>query len=144
MKTAATAASEQIAEAKVRGGKETILVVEDEQPLRHLVKSVLEKYGYRVLEAVSGLAALAVWERHKNDIHLLLTDMVMPHGISGRELAQRLLNDKPELKVIYSSGYSLAMVGSDMVLREGLNFLQKPYHPAKLALAVRECLDREK
>ena len=65
----------------------------------------------------------------------------MPHGVSGRELAQRLRGDKPELKVIYSSGYSLAVVGGDMVLREGLNFLQKPYNPRKLAQAVRDCLD---
>ena len=62
--------------------------------------------------------------------------MVMPHGMSGRELAERLHAEKPGLKVIYSSGYSHAVVGNDMVLREGLNFLQKPYHPRKLAQAV--------
>jgi two-component system, cell cycle sensor histidine kinase and response regulator CckA len=128
-------------EPRVRGGTETVLVVEDETPLRVLVRSVLERYGYRVLEAVSGPAALAVWEQHKNEISLLLTDMVMPHGISGRELAERLLAAKPNLKVIYSSGYSLAVVGTDMVLQEGINFLQKPYHPRKLAQAVRDCLD---
>jgi CheY-like chemotaxis protein len=136
------AASDTTHETKVRGGKETVLVVEDEPPLRNLVRSVLERYGYRVLEAVSGVAALAVWERNRAEINLLLTDMVMPHGISGRELAQKLLAEKPGLKVIYSSGYSLAMVGSDMVLKEGLDFLQKPYNPSKLALAVRDCLDR--
>jgi two-component system cell cycle sensor histidine kinase/response regulator CckA len=126
----------------VRGGNETILLVEDEPPLRNLVRSVLERYGYRVLEAISGVAALAVWERSKGEIQLLLTDMVMPHGISGRELAAKLLAEKPALKVIYTSGYSLAMVGTDMVLKEGVNFLQKPYHPAKLATTVRDCLDR--
>jgi CheY-like chemotaxis protein len=137
----AALAEAQAAEPKVRGGKETILVVEDEPPLRVLVRSVLERYGYRVLEAVSGIAALSVWQQHKDEIHLLLTDMVMPHGISGRELAKKILSDKPNLKVIYSSGYSLAVVGTDMVLQEGLNFLQKPYHPRKLAQAVRDCLD---
>ena len=131
----------QTAAPAVRGGKETILLVEDEPPLRMLVRSVLERYGYRVLEAVSGVAALTVWQQHQNEIQLLLTDMVMPHGVSGRELARRLLIEKPALKVIYSSGYSLAVVGTDMVLQEGLNFLQKPYHPRKLAQAVRDCLD---
>ena len=138
-KTAAAAAA--ASEPAVGRGKETILVVEDETPLRTLVRSVLERYGYKVLEAESGLAALSVWEMHKDEIDLLLTDMVMPQGISGRELAQRVLAQKPKLKVIYSSGYSLAVVGSDMVLQEGLNFLQKPYHPRKLAQAVRDCLD---
>jgi two-component system cell cycle sensor histidine kinase/response regulator CckA len=126
---------------EIRGGSETVLVVEDETPLRQLVKSVLQRHGYRVLEAESGVDALPIWLQYRDQISLLLTDMVMPHGVSGRELAQRLRGDKPELKVIYSSGYSLAVVGGDMVLREGLNFLQKPYHPRKLAQAVRDCLD---
>jgi two-component system cell cycle sensor histidine kinase/response regulator CckA len=129
------------AQPDIRGGTETVLVVEDETPLRQLVKSVLKRYGYRVLEADSGVDALPIWLQYKDQISLLLTDMVMPHGVSGRELAQRLRGDKPELKVIYSSGYSLAVVGGDMVLREGLNFLQKPYNPRKLAQAVRDCLD---
>lgn len=133
--------SREIPAPQARGGTETILVVEDEPPLRMLVRSVLERYGYRVLEAVSGMAALAVWELHKDEIQLLLTDMVMPHGLGGRDLAKKLLAEKPALKVIYSSGYSLAVVGTDMVLQEGLNFLQKPYHPRKLAQAVRDCLD---
>ncbi len=131
----------QASEPKVHGGHETILVVEDETPLRVLVRSVLERYGYRVIEAVDGVAALTAWEQHGDQIQLLLTDMVMPQGISGRELAIKLLAEKPVLKVIYSSGYSLAVVGADMVLQEGLNFLQKPYHPRKLAQAVRDCLD---
>ncbi len=126
---------------EIRGGSETVLVVEDETPLRQLVSSVLQRYGYRVLEANSGVDALPIWLEYKDQVSLLLTDMVMPHGVSGRELAQRLRGDKPELKVIYSSGYSLAVVGADMVLREGLNFLQKPYNPRKLAQAVRDCLD---
>ncbi len=142
----ATAAKSEIVELAaperdVRGGSETILVVEDEGPLRALVKSLLQRYGYTVLDADSGVNALSVWRSNKDQIHLLLTDMVMPHGMSGRELADRLARDKPDLKIIYSSGYSLAVVGSDMVLQEGLNFLQKPYHPRKLAQAVRDCLD---
>ena len=127
--------------ARCAAARKPSCVVEDEAPLRILVRSVLERYGYHVLEAVSGVAALSVWEQHKDEIKLLLTDMVMPHGVSGRELAIKLLAEKPDLKVIYSSGYSLAVVGTDMVLQEGLNFLQKPYHPRKLAQAVRDCLD---
>ena len=129
------------AETKVRGGSETVLVVEDEPSLRFLVRSVLERNGYNVLDAESGLGAVGVWLENREQIQLLLTDMVMPHGISGRELAERFQREKPELKVIFSSGYSLEVVGADMVLQEGLNFLQKPYHPRKLAQAVRDCLD---
>jgi PAS domain S-box-containing protein len=128
-------------ETNIRGGKETLLVVEDEPPLRGLVRTVLERYGYTVLDAPCGADAIPIWREHKERIQLLLTDMVMPHGISGRELAEQFLREKPQLKVIYSSGYSLEVVGVDMVLREGLNFLQKPYHPRKLARAVRDCLD---
>ncbi len=138
----APAAGPQAPEPVIRGGTETILIVEDETALRLLVRGVLERYGYRVLEAVSGVAALTVWQQHRDQIQLLLTDMVMPQGISGRELAAKLLAEKPALKVVYSSGYSLAVVGADMVLQEGLNFLQKPYHPRKLAQTIRDCLDR--
>ena len=121
--------------------KVVVLIVEDEAPVRVLVRSVLERHGYHVLEANSGVDALPIWLEHKDQIRLLLTDMVMPHGVSGRELATRLRGDKPDLKVMYTSGYSLAVVGANMVLKEGLNFLQKPYHPRKLAQAVRDCLD---
>ncbi len=124
-----------------KGGTETILVVEDEIPLRVLVRSILERLGYNVIEAPSGVAALGLWHHQKDQIQLLLTDMIMPHGLSGRELAKRLLAERPDLKVIYSSGYSHAVMEADVVLQEGLNFLQKPYHPRKLAAAVRTCLD---
>jgi two-component system cell cycle sensor histidine kinase/response regulator CckA len=139
--TRAEAVGEKSPEPKIRGGTETILVVEDEPPLRALVRNVLQRYGYKVLEAGSGVEALPLWREHQSRIKLLLTDMVMPHGLSGRELADKLLLENPQLKVIYTSGYSLDVVGTDMVLREGLNFLQKPYHPRKLAQAVRDCLD---
>jgi CheY-like chemotaxis protein len=128
-------------EAKARGGTETILLVEDESPLRALVRKVLERHGYTVLEADSGVNAQEVWRQNLEKTSLLLTDMVMPDGLSGRELAARFRAEKPTLKVIYSSGYSLAVVGKDMVLQDGINFLQKPYHPRKLAQAVRDCLD---
>ncbi|HEX3987780.1 MAG TPA: response regulator, partial [Verrucomicrobiae bacterium] len=122
-------------------GNETILVVEDEPALRDLVVSILQICGYRTYEAETGVAALRVWEQHKAEIDLLLTDMVMPEGVSGRQLAEKLQADDPSLKVIYTSGYSPGMAGKDIALLEGFNFLAKPYPPSRLALVVRECLD---
>jgi CheY-like chemotaxis protein len=104
----------------------------------------LERKGYRVLTAASGTDALQRWEQQKGDFQLLLTDMVLPGGISGRELASRLQAQKPELKIIYTSGYSLELVGGDYALREGLNYLQKPFYPHVLAQTVRQCLDEAK
>lgn len=101
----------------------------------------LEDYDYKVLEAGSGVQALKVWEQHKEEIHMLLTDMVMPEGMTGRDLAERLQTEKPEIKVLYSSGYSPDVVGGYFKLPENSFFLAKPYHPPKLAQAVRECLD---
>lgn len=123
------------------GGSETILVVEDEPALRELVQEILQKKGYRVLEAPTGVKALGLWQRHRDEINLLLTDMMMPEGVSGLELAERLLADKPDLKVIYSSGYSLDVVSPDFAIRDGVNFLQKPYDPETLARLVRDCLN---
>jgi signal transduction histidine kinase/DNA-binding response OmpR family regulator len=122
-------------------GHETILVVEDEPPVRWIVKDVLGKYGYNVLEAGNGVEALAMWHQHHGDIALLLTDVVMPVGISGEELAEKFTTQKPGLKVIYISGYSLQVAGKGFSMLDGLNFLQKPFDGAKLALAVRRSLD---
>ncbi len=124
------------------GGNETILVVEDEAALRELVQEILHKKGYRVLGAATGVQALDVWRQHRDNIDLLLTDMMMPEGVSGRDLAEKVLADRPELKVIYTSGYSLDVVSPGFTLKDGLNFLQKPYHPEILAQMVRDCLDR--
>jgi signal transduction histidine kinase/ActR/RegA family two-component response regulator len=122
-------------------GDETLLVVEDETPLRELVVNILELCGYKIFQAVNGLEALQIWSEQKGKIDLLLTDMVMPGGISGRQLAERLQAEDPELKVIYTSGYSPGMAGKDIALLEGWNFLAKPYPPSRLAQVVRECLD---
>jgi two-component system, cell cycle sensor histidine kinase and response regulator CckA len=124
-----------------RVGRETILLVEDEPALRNLVKNILERSGYHVLEAESAFAALEVWADHHSGIDLLLTDMVMPDGMNGKELGQRLLIEKPELRIIYSSGYSPDVVGEDFIENEGQHFLQKPYHPRKLVDMVRLALD---
>ena len=119
----------------------TILLVEDEPILRELACTILGDYEYRVLEAGSGVEALKVFEAHKGDIALLLTDMVMPEGMSGRELAEELSRRKPSLKVIYTSGYSSDIMGAEANMRADIKFLQKPYPPPLLAKTVRECLD---
>ena len=126
---------------EVRGGTETILVVEDELPVRELVCTLLGSHGYKILEAASGADALEVWEQHKAKIDLVLTDLVMPGRLNGYELADRLRQDRPKLKVIFTSGYSAEVVGVDVASQKGIDYLQKPYQPQKLALVVRECLD---
>jgi len=133
--------AEPAAQPAVRGGTETILVVEDETPVRELVCNLLEAHGYKILQAESGVKALEVWSQSKDRVDLVLTDLVMPDRMNGRELAERLWSERPKLKVIFTSGYSADVVGKDFVLRGGLNYLQKPYHPQQLAVTVRDCLD---
>ncbi len=111
--------------------------------MRELVARVLEKQGYKILQACTGAEAAEVWRQHKGEIALLLTDLIMPGGMNGRELAEALWLDKPNLKVIFTSGYSADIVGKDFKLESEMNFLQKPYHPQTLALNVRRCLDGE-
>jgi two-component system, cell cycle sensor histidine kinase and response regulator CckA len=129
------------AEGGVVGGTETILVVEDEDPVRHLACELLSSYGYHVLQAESGVKALELWETCRQKVDLLLTDLVMPDRVNGRQLAEKLWSERPELKVIFTSGYSAEVVGKDFVLQPGLVYLQKPYPPNRLASKVRECLD---
>ena len=124
----------------VSGGKETILVVEDEINLLELVRSVLERYQYRVLIAASGAEALRVWEEQRGQIDLLMTDMIMPGGMTGSELAEELKKRKPGLKVIFTSGYSAELAGKDFS-HDGTNFLPKPYQPQMVAQLVRKMLD---
>ncbi|MDB6016115.1 MAG: Histidine kinase [Pedosphaera sp.] len=125
----------------VRGGHETILVVEDEPVLRDLAQLILQDCGYRVLDAGSGVEALTVWQRHQSAIDLLLTDMIMPDGLSGKDLAESLVSNKPTLKVIFTSGYNVEDIRADLANKNGTRFLQKPYSRSTLAQAVRECLD---
>jgi two-component system, cell cycle sensor histidine kinase and response regulator CckA len=135
--------AEPVADVQIRGGEETILVAEDEDVLREMVVQILKIQGYNVLEAKCGQQALNVWENSGRHVDLLLTDMVMPGGIMGSDLAHRLLAQSPTLKVIYTSGYSPGMAGKDISLLEDRNFLPKPYSIVKLAQFVRECLDSE-
>ena len=124
-----------------RGGSETILVVEDERDLRDLVCRVLRNDGYRVFEAVDGQNALKIWAEYKDQIGLLFTDVIMPGGLNGRELAEKIWAERPGLKVIFSSGYGAETLGKDFKLDPKFNYLQKPYEPDKLSKAVRRCLD---
>jgi two-component system cell cycle sensor histidine kinase/response regulator CckA len=123
--------------------KQTILVVEDEPTLRALVRKVLERVGYDVIEAPSGLAALELWNQKHPHVDLLLTDMIMPDGISGRQLGEKLKAENPKLKVVYTTGYSAELLGNDFVLNEGVNFLQKPYPPHKLVQTIRNGLNSD-
>ncbi|MEW5975736.1 MAG: PAS domain-containing protein [Acidobacteriota bacterium] len=125
----------------VSGGNETILIVEDEPSVRALARAVLERHGYRVLEAASATEGLKHWEASGGNVDLLLTDLILPGGMSGRELALKLLESKPQLKVIYSSGYSNDMMSQQLQLDPKSNFLQKPYPALGLAAAVRRRLD---
>lgn len=129
------------ASRKVAGGSETILLVEDEKPLRQLMQRVLERQGYRIHAAVSGVQALEVWRGHHEEIDILVTDMVMPDGMNGRELADKLRTDKPDLKIIYCSGYANNLHGQDSPLRNHEAFLEKPFEPVKLLQKVRDCVD---
>jgi PAS domain S-box-containing protein len=126
-----------------RGGKETILVVEDNAALSAAVCKTLWHLGYQVLAAASGPEALLIWKDKRDGIDLLLTDLVMPGGMNGKELAVQLLKEKPELKVIYASGYSAEVAGNDFPLEEGVNFLSKPFPALKLATTIRNILDKK-
>ena len=123
------------------GGSETVLVVEDERDLREIITRTLNRHGYRVFQAVDGNNALQIWNEYKHDIQLLFTDVIMPGGMNGRELADKLLIEKPKLKVIFSTGYGADALGKNFKLDPELNYLQKPYLPHALARIVRKNLD---
>ena len=126
-----------------RKGTETILVVEDERDLREIVTRSLNLNGYRVFQAFDGQNALQIWDQYKNEIDLVFTDIIMPGGLSGRDLAEKLWAEKPDLKVIFSSGYGADALGKNFKLDPRLNYLQKPYLPQTLSRIVRRCLDGE-
>jgi PAS domain S-box-containing protein len=125
---------------KVEPGTETILVVEDEANLRYLARQYLEKQGYRVVEAADGAVAMQIAVAHEGVIHLLLTDVIMP-GMNGRELAQRISEIRPNVKVLYMSGYTENVIGHNGTLEAGVRLLQKPFNLRDLKRRVREVLD---
>jgi len=127
---------------RARAGTETILFVEDEDSVRELVRDYLGKSGYRVLEAADGVQALEIAATHKGNIHILVTDVVMPR-LSGRELVTRITFARPAIKVLYISGYTDDSIFRHGVLEGGVAFLQKPFNLKDLAQKIRQVLDGE-
>jgi PAS domain S-box-containing protein len=121
-------------------GSETILLVEDEEMLRKMVVKALEAYGYTVLDAPNGQEALRVCQEYDGTIHLMLTDVVMP-GMSGRELAGRVTSMRPDLKILFMSGYTKNAIVHHGILDKGIDFFQKPFTPEGLAEKARQVLD---
>jgi two-component system cell cycle sensor histidine kinase/response regulator CckA len=128
--------------AATKGGSETILVVEDEPAVRLLTRTILERGGYNVIEAASGTDGLRAWEQSGRRVDLLLTDVVMPDGMSGWELADRLQGACADLRVVLTSGYSTDLAGRELSLKQRQSFLQKPAPPKAILEAVRRALDQ--
>jgi CheY-like chemotaxis protein len=120
-------------------GSETILLAEDDDVLRILTRNMLLRFGYTVMEASNGAEACDLARKQVGPIHLLLTDVVMP-GMNGRELAERLAQERPDLTIVYMSGYTGQGVGQG-ILPSGCNFLAKPFHRENLARKIREALE---
>ena len=137
----ATAQREEHSTQKLTG-TETVLIVEDEPALRALARRTLAPKGYITLEAANGAEALAVAESHRGPIHVLLTDMMMP-GMNGPVLAQHLLRTRPDIRVLYVSGFAQSVIAEGGTLNAGARFLAKPFTPDRLAAAVRTCLDAD-
>ncbi len=121
-------------------GDETILLVEDDDSVRQMVREVLVHYGYTVLEARNGREAVDLCGRHPGAVHMMLTDVVMP-GMSGKELSEKVTPLQPEMKVLFMSGYTSDAILQREVLDPGVAFIQKPFAVASLARKTREVLD---
>jgi two-component system cell cycle sensor histidine kinase/response regulator CckA len=121
-------------------GQKTILVVEDEGVLREMERSILERCGYAVLEADSGRKAFDLWMAYGRNIDLLVADIVLPRGITGIEIAKRLLDDQPQLKVIFTTGKIFRHAEQDALARMNALFLQKPFQHEELIRAVNAAL----
>jgi len=132
-------------EADLPGGTETILLVEDDFGVRMITRRVLESHGYRICDASTAAEALDLWRSRAQEITLLLTDIVMPQGVTGRDLVKQLRALRPSLKVIFMSGYSADVIGKDthFFRRTNSSFLQKPCSARTLLETVRRCLDEK-
>ena len=131
---------EELVQPTTLTGTETVLLVEDQEEVQQVAREILRRYGYHVLEAKNAGEALLSCERHPRTIHLLLTDVVMPQ-MNGRELADRLVQVRPELKVLFMSGYTENAIVHHGILDSGVAYIQKPIVPESLARRVREVLD---
>jgi CheY-like chemotaxis protein len=107
-------------------GSECVLLVEDNDQVRHLANTILNRHGYRVMLAKGGVEAINLLEKHHGPLHLLLTDVVMP-GMNGKELFEKLITRYPDLKVLYMSGYTTNVIAHSGILNEGVKFIQKPF-----------------
>jgi two-component system, cell cycle sensor histidine kinase and response regulator CckA len=126
--------------SRVLAGAETILLVEDEPGVRSLMRKTLEPYGYRVLEARDVSHALALAATHQGQVDLLLSDVIMP-GLNGPDLAQRIVAQRPTIRIVYVSGFPNSLIPGGNGTRQRVWFLPKPFSPQALAAKVRECLD---
>jgi CheY-like chemotaxis protein len=126
-------------------GTESILLVEDEDAVREVIKESLQTYGYTIFEATCAREAMTIWKKSNGKIDLLLTDIVMPEGMNGRDLAERIRATKPDLSVIFMSGYSPEIAGRDtgFFYRKKTAFLQKPFPATALLETVRRCVEEE-
>lgn len=130
-----------MARPPLQAGTETILLVEDDGSLRRMTRTLLERQGYTVIEAANGVDAVQIWQQHRDAVDLLLTDLVMPAGMTGQQLARELQASKPGLRVVFTSGYSAEIAGVEIHLRSGESFLQKPCLPALLLETIRKTLE---
>jgi CheY-like chemotaxis protein len=133
---------EKVKRGELLRGGETILVVEDEEEVRRLAVRILEKQGYKILEASCVNDALMLCKEHKEPIHMILTDVVMP-GMSGRQLAEQLMSFYPKMKVLYMSGYTNHAIAQHGILEDGVHYIQKPFTIGGLTRKMREILDRD-
>lgn len=139
LKDAETEPATGISDSSPMRGSETVLVVEDQDDVRIFAVQALSAYGYRVLDAPNGVEALALSDRHTGPINILLTDVVMP-GMNGRELANRLQTSRPEVRVLYTSGYTGDVIAHRGVLDADVAYLPKPYKAGELAAKIREVM----
>jgi PAS domain S-box-containing protein len=132
-------------ERKRQGGTAKILLVEDDLAVRRTTRRILEAFGYKVREATSGAEALEIWKEHGAEVDLLLTDIVMPEGVTGLDLAKRLRGESPRLKVLFTTGYTTETAGKDteFMRRNRDFFLQKPYRTEELLEKIRQCLEQQ-
>ena len=128
------------APGSARGAGETVLVVDDEPAVRVVTKRILQRSGYAVLEAAGGVEALDALREHPGPVHLLLTDVIMP-DLNGRDVAQRVREQRPGIRVVYMSAYSPEAIAHDGLLDEGAAFVRKPFESGLLLQTVRRALD---
>ena len=133
---------EEPVEAKVVGGRETILLAEDEEAVREWATEILEEMGYVVLPAENGRVALQIFENHADSVDMALIDAVMPE-ISGFELCRHILEVRPDVKILFCSGYSLNTIPGEFLEETDLKLLQKPFLSDTLLRSVRETLDAQ-